>query len=121
MENATKALEMVGSVIIGVLILGCLVFSYSKITEREKLEQASEKVQQAKDFNKDYDAYNRNDLYGSDIFSVANMIENYNRKEANEDKGYGKIVIQVNIKKLKTQFALQKQHMTIKQITRKMI
>lgn len=97
MENATKALEMAGSVLIGVLILGCLVFVYSKIAETKKVEENSKRAQQATDFNKEYEAYNRQNLYGSDIFSVANMIENYNKKEA-ETKDYGKIEIKAIVK-----------------------
>lgn len=99
MENATKALEMAGSVLIGVLILGCIVYAYSRLTEIKKEEQTSERIEQSTDFNKDYDAYNRNDLYGSDIFSVANMVKNYNVKEA-DAKDYGKISIEIKVKKV---------------------
>lgn len=99
MENATKALEMAGSVLIGVLILGCIVYAYSRLTEIKKEEQTSERIEQSTDFNKDYDAYNRNDLYGSDIFSVANMVKNYNVKEA-DTKDYGKISIEIKVKKV---------------------
>lgn len=99
MENATKALEMAGSVLIGVLILGCIVYAYSRLTEIKKEEQTSERIEQSTDFNKDYDAYNRDDLYGSDIFSVANMVKNYNVKEA-DTKDYGKISIEIKVKKV---------------------
>ena len=34
--------------------------------------------------------YNRDNLYGSDMFSLANMIENYNIKES-DTRYYGKI------------------------------
>ena len=63
MENATKALEMAGSVLIGVLIIGCIVYAYSQLSAIKRDEQTSERVEQAADFNKDYDAYNRDDLY----------------------------------------------------------
>lgn len=94
MENATKALEMAGSILIGILILGCLVFVYSKIAETEKIKQDSERAGQAADFNKDYEAYNRDNLYGSDMFSLANKIENYNIKEA-DGKSYQEIEIKI--------------------------
>lgn len=96
MENATKALEMAGSVLIGILILGCLVFTYTKISETKKDEQVSERVKQASDFNKDYVVFDRDNLYGSDMFSVANQIDNYNIKES-DTKYYGKIEIKVNV------------------------
>lgn len=94
MENATKALEMAGSILIGILILGCLTFVYSKIAENEKIKQDFERVGQATDFNKDYESYNRDKLYGSDMFSLANKIENYNIKEA-DGKSYQKIDIKI--------------------------
>lgn len=94
MENATKALEMAGSILIGILILGCLAFVYSKIAENEKIKQDFERVGQATDFNKDYESYNRDKLYGSDMFSLANKIENYNIKEA-DGKSYQKIDIKI--------------------------
>ena len=55
MENATRALEMAGSVLIGVLILGCLVFAYTRMTELKDIEHKTEVTEQAGDFNKDYE------------------------------------------------------------------
>ena len=53
MENATKALEMAGSVLIGVLLLGCLLFAYTRMSELKDTERKVEVSQQAKDFNQD--------------------------------------------------------------------
>ena len=97
MENATKALEMAGSVLIGVLLLGCILFAYSQMSELKDTEHKSEVAEQAKDFNQDYEAYNRNNLYGSDMFSLSNMIEDYNKKEA-DGKAYGKIEMKITLK-----------------------
>ena len=41
MENATKALEMAGSVLIGVLIIGCIVYAYSQLSAIKRDEQTS--------------------------------------------------------------------------------
>ena len=60
MENATKALEMAGSLLIGVLLLGCLLFAYTKMTELKDTEHKVEVRQPAQDCNQDYEAYNRN-------------------------------------------------------------
>lgn len=97
MENATKALEMAGSVLIGLLILGCLVFAYNQLAAVKQDEETSKRIQQASDFNKDYLAYDRDNLYGSDIFSIANLIINYNKKE-HDNKDYTEITISVKIK-----------------------
>lgn len=84
MENATKALEMAGSLLIGVLLLGCLLFAYTRMSELKDTEHKVEVSQQAQDFNQDYETYNRNNLYGSDLFSLANQIEDYNKKKPME-------------------------------------
>lgn len=108
MENAAKALEMAGSVLIGLLILGCLVFAYTNLADEKKIEQDSLRAEQSKDFNKPYEAYNRKNLYGSDVLSVANMIESYNKIEAenpsdsnsrgnNVNKSYDKIDIKITV------------------------
>ena len=51
MENATKALEMAGSLLIGVLLLGCLLFAYTRMSELKDTEHKVEVSEQAKDFN----------------------------------------------------------------------
>lgn len=98
MENATKALEMAASVLIGLLIIGALVFVYTKISQTKQVEQDSLSSQQAADFNKKFEAYNRNGVYGSELLSLANLIVDYNNKEANEVKGYKEITLEVSIK-----------------------
>lgn len=97
MENATKALEMAGSILIGVLLLGCILFAYSKMSELKDTEHKVEVSEQAQDFNQDYEAYNRNNLYGTDLFSLANKIVDYNNKEA-DGKAYGRIEMKVILK-----------------------
>ena len=88
MENATKALEMAGSLLIGVLLLGCLLFAYTRMSELKDTEHKVEVSQQAQDFNQDYE---------SDLFSLANQIEDYNKKEA-DGKAYGRIEMKVTLK-----------------------
>lgn len=103
MENATKALEIAGSVLIGVLILGLLVFEYRKISNLKKVEEDVKVSQQSEDFNKKFEAYNRN-LYGSELLSLANQIQDYNDRYAGEktsqyeNQGYQKVELKITIK-----------------------
>ena len=39
MENATKALEMAGSVLIGMMIIGVLVFAYAQLSNLKQTEE----------------------------------------------------------------------------------
>lgn len=103
MENATKALEIAGSVLLGVLILGLLVFEYRKISNLKKVEEDVKVSQQSEDFNKKFEAYNRN-LYGSELLSLANQIQDYNYRYAGEktsqyeNQGYQKVEAKTTIK-----------------------
>lgn len=98
MENAVKALEIAGSVLMAVLILSCIVFGYSKVREFKQEEEKEERILQASDFNKDFDAYDRDNLYGTDMFSISNKIETYNKKEnLDERKQYAKINLNIKV------------------------
>ncbi len=98
MENATKALEMAASVLIGMLILGALVFAYTRMHEVKQAEEDSLLVEQASGVNKKFEVYNRNGLYGSEILSLANLIIDYNSREGAE--GYTTIDLSVTINEI---------------------
>lgn len=98
MENATKALEMAASVLIGVLILAALLFGYSQIAEQKKIEQKNEKAKQLSDYNINFESYAKDKVYGSELLSLANEIINYNTRKATEESGYQKIELEVTMK-----------------------
>ena len=75
MENATKALEMAASVLIGVLILAALIFAYTQIAEEKRIEEKNERASQ--------------------LLSLANEIINYNTRKAVD--GYQEITLEVII------------------------
>ncbi len=89
MENATNALMMAGSVLIALIVIGVLVLFFHNVSEWQAIEQSSEALEQAVEFNKQYDVYARN-IYGSDLLSIANKVDDYNKKEA-DTKGYTRI------------------------------
>ncbi len=95
MENATKALEMAASVLIGVLILAALLFGYSQIAELKEIEQKNERASQLSKFNINYESYTKDKVYGSELLSLANEILNYNARKAVD--GYQKITLEVTI------------------------
>lgn len=97
MENASKALTMAGGVLISLLVIGLLVFFYNNIQSWQQIGQETDEIQQATEFNKQYDVYNR-EVYGSELLSIANKINDYNKRESNS-KGYTKIELSVIITK----------------------
>lgn len=95
MENVTKALSIAGSVLIGVILLGMLVFAYSRISENKQIEQKNEKASQLAKFNINFESYAKDTVYGSEILSLANEVINYNERKAVD--GYQEIQLEVKI------------------------
>ncbi len=96
MENASKALLMAGSVLIALIVISLLVMSFTSLRSLRQTEEGLTREEQATQFNSQYEAYSRN-LYGSEILSIVNKIDDYNKIEA-ENEGYTRIEIYINIK-----------------------
>ena len=80
MENASKALIIAGGILIAVLLLGVLMYSFANSSEFFNQEQANKQTEQLTTFNNQYEAYNRKLLRGTDVISVINkMIDNNNK------------------------------------------
>lgn len=90
MENASKALIIAGSVLIALVVISLLVMFYDNITETMNAKEKVDMTEQIVEFNKQYDVYYRNNLYGSDILSLSNKVKDYNEREAGAE-GYQKL------------------------------
>ena len=90
MENAAKALQIAGGVLLSLIIIGALVYGYQHLSELEQIREDAEGVAKSADFNGNYEVYNRSGLYGSELLSLANKMEDYNLKQA-EEQGYQEI------------------------------
>lgn len=90
MENASKALIIAGSILISILVISLLVVFYNDIKDFMGTEHNIDVEEQASEFNKQYDVYYRDNLYGSDVLSIANKVNDYNIRQA-EEQGYKKI------------------------------
>lgn len=93
MENASKAIIMAGSILIAMIIISLLVLFFTNLRNLQQTQGQVDEIEQASEFNKQYDVYAR-DIYGSEIFSLANKVQDYNKKEA-ENEGYEKIELYV--------------------------
>ena len=80
MENASKALIMAGGILIAVLIIGVLVYSFGTMSGYFNAEQDEEAAKQLKIFNDQYESYNRKLLRGTDVISVMNRVLDNNEK-----------------------------------------
>lgn len=95
MENASKALIMAGGILISLLVISLLVVFFNNLSEIQKEKSSSEYVVKASEFNKQFEAYSR-DVYGSDLLSLANKVNDYNEREADAE-GYTQIKVEVKV------------------------
>jgi len=89
MENASKALIMAGSVLIAIIIISCLVLMINNLSAYQGLQTQSEEVAQIEKFNNQYIIYNRDDVRGSDLYSLMNKVIDYNIRQSTEGKELG--------------------------------
>lgn len=96
MENASKALIMAGSVLMALLVIGCVSLVYHQISRVEQAKNDAEKTSKLVNYTEAFGQYDRK-VYGSELLSLANLQSDYNyrRVETNE---YRPITITVEIK-----------------------
>ena len=97
MENASKALLMAGAILISLIVISAFVFAYRDLTSVKRQEAENQKVEEIAEFNKSFESYEK-DLNGTQIFSLANKIQDYNDKYVNGmNEGYQEISFQVRV------------------------
>ena len=97
MENASKALIIAGGVLIAILVISLLVYFYSSLKNLQAANYSVDISEQMAEFNKQYDVYYRNNIYGSELLSLTNKVVDYNTKYR-EDDGYTKLDLEVIFK-----------------------
>lgn len=80
MENASKALVMAGGVLIAIMVIATLLYASNTFRILPEAEEQSTAVKQLQAFNKQYESYDRDALYGTDLVSVLNKAMDNNEK-----------------------------------------
>lgn len=96
MENAAKALQIAAGILISLLVISALVYGYTQLSNLKQIEEDNEGIEKAAEFNMAYEVYNRSGVYGSELLSLANKIEDYNIKQAQE-QGYQEVTLSVTL------------------------
>ena len=94
MENASKALIMAGSVLMSMLVIGMVTFLYQQISSLKQQEADTDASNKIVKYMAEFEQFNINGLYGSDILSLANLQDHYNKTQTGE-LGYQPINISV--------------------------
>ena len=99
MENASKALIMAGGVLLVMLIIAILIFSWGKFSDFYNGEDEIVNTKDVTEFNLQFTTYDRKNVYGYELISLANKIADYNDRysTANVDitAGYNPITLKV--------------------------
>lgn len=79
MENASKALIMAASVLIGILIVSLAVYLFASFGGQFAILQQENLTKELANFNKQFSIYEGKDLTIYDIITVANLATENNR------------------------------------------
>ena len=79
MENASKAIIIAGSILITVIIISLLAIVLGGIGDLQAEEEKSFSIEQLEKYNRKFNTFDRS-LYGSELLSLANLIDDYNNR-----------------------------------------
>lgn len=85
MENASKALLMTGSILIGVILLSLAVYVYNIMGETKKMETSTFTEEQLVKYNQEFLSYDKSRMYGTDVITVLNKAIDNNKRYAEDD------------------------------------
>lgn len=82
MENASQALLIAGGVLIALLVIGLLVWMFTNLSGFQQQEGVQVTSSQIAKFNNEYGSYAKDDLRGSDLYTLLNKVADYNRRQS---------------------------------------
>lgn len=88
MENASKALLMAGGVLIAIIILSLIVYMGTTTSRLAKTQDEKTLAEQTEAFNKEYEAYDKKKMYGTDVITVVNKAIEYNQSLGTDSEDY---------------------------------
>lgn len=103
MENASKALLIAGGILLVMLIIGLVLFSWQRFSDYYKNKDELAEIEDIAKFNLQFSNYENREVHGYELVSLANKIADYNfrysdAEGAKNDKKYNRITMQINLK-----------------------
>lgn len=80
MENAAKALGIAAGVLLAVILMSLIAYFFSNISEWPQQQDDMESAEQLAKFNKEYEVYEKSQMYGVDVISCLNKAKSNNEK-----------------------------------------
>ena len=102
MENASKALLISAGILIVMLVVTLLIFGWRSYSDYFLKKQELENIDNLAKFNEQFESYERDDVMGYELLSLANKVADYNERysnapDANNDQKYTPITLIINI------------------------
>lgn len=98
MENAAKALSIAGGILIALIILAGLIYTFQKMSEIPDRQNYIKEVQEIEEFNRQFEAYQKKLMYGVDVISCLNKVIDNNTKSEEYENGIYNVEIKITIK-----------------------
>ena len=96
MENASRALIMAASVLIGIVIISAFILMMSNLTSYQESSYSSTLSSQIAEFNNQFTTYARDNIRGSDMISLMNKVVDYNTRYTGTE-GYTEMAITIDM------------------------
>jgi len=80
MENAAKALQMAAGVLLALMIAALVVWGFRQMSRMPEQEDELLSTEQLQKFNQEFEVYDKSLMYGVDVISCLNKVQNYNNK-----------------------------------------
>lgn len=99
MENAAKALIIAAGMLLAILILTLVLYAWSSISEYQKEKYELQYIENVAKFNEQFAQYDRNDVAGYELISLANKVADYNAKYSKlgtNNDGYNPITMTID-------------------------
>ena len=80
MDNAAKALQIAGAVLLAVIILSLITYSFRQFGKMPQSQDEQMSTEQLAKFNQEFEVYKKSKMYGVDVISCLNKVQNYNDK-----------------------------------------
>lgn len=78
MENAAQALLIAGGILITIVILSMVVVMFNNLKTIGNAQADKKEVESIAKWNAEWEAYNKNILYGADVLTIVNKANNNN-------------------------------------------
>lgn len=109
MENASKALIIAGGILLTMAIVGLVIFAWNRFSDYYKNDDNLAEIDDLTKFNLQFTNYQRDDIHGYDLVSLANKVFDYNTRRSNaagnkSNEWYNAITMTIDFKGMQNKF-----------------